>query len=408
VTARPSVVVTGLGAICALGDRPGDIFQALCDGRHPFAPPTLFAADVAPGYGVAEVPRFEAQQYMKTGNVRPLDRTGRLALVGVELALADSGWTTQLRASRPLGLILGTMFCSVRTICEFDRRAQQAGPEYASPMDFSNTVLNAAAGQVAIWQKLRGVNSTIASGAASGLHAVGYAMQLIKRGRADALVAGGAEEICYESFYGFYRAGRLAAQNGNGVPASAPFDTRRTGTMMGEGAAFLVTESEASARDRGATVLGRVLGFGSAYDPDTRSATSRSSDAMIAAISRALADADLPADAIGLVVTSASGSPRLDAREAGGVAAVLGAAVPLTAIKSMTGETLGASGPLQALTAFEAMRAGQLPGVAGLSQLDSSLRVNVSAATRPVRATRALVTALAPEGNCCAAVLAID
>lgn len=413
--------MTGLGAICALGDDPSQIHNALCEGRDGFAAPTIFPADTVPNQRVAEVPGFDTQKYIKSGNIRPLDRTGRLALVGVELALANSGWTVDLRLAKPLGLILGTMFCSVRTIGEFDRRAQQAGVEYASPMDFSNTVLNAAAGQVAIWQKLRGVNSTIATGAASGVHAIGYATQLIRSGRADALVSGGAEEICYESFYGSYRAGRLAAPNGTRVPV-APFDAHRSGTGMGEGAAFLVLEDEESARARGATVLARISGFGAGYDPDCLGSDPRQSrsavvwgqtpdnqrhSALAGAISRALADAGVTKGDIGFVVASASGSPHLDAREGAGIAEVVGGEVPVTALKSMTGEALGASGALQALTAVAALRGGRLPGVAGLASLDPAIPINASAQTRDIRASHALVTAIAPEGNCCAVVLSL-
>jgi 3-oxoacyl-(acyl-carrier-protein) synthase len=403
---RRSVAVTGCGAICALGDRPARIFDGLCAGRSPFAAPTLFARDVAPGVEVAEVPQFAADGYVQAGNIRPLDRTGRLALVGVELALADSGWSADLRRDRPLGLVLGTMFCSVKTIGEFDRRALQAGPGYVSPMDFSNTVLNAAAGQVAIWQKLRGVNSTIATGGTSGLHAIGYGSQLIQRSRADALLAGGAEEVCYESCYGFYRAGRLASANGDPRPRVAPFDAHRTGTLMGEGAAFFVLESEESARARHATVLARVLGFGSSYDPDARSSTTPT--ALAAAIRRAIADAGVTPEQIGVVVSSASGSPRLDAREAAGIASVLGPSVPVTAIKSMTGEALGASGALQVLTAIESLRSSRLPGVAGLVMLDPEITLNVSPDARHVKAEWALVTAVSAEGNCCAVVVGVE
>src|SRR5262249_19598300 len=150
-------------------------------------------------------------------------------------------------------------FCSVRTIGEFDRRAQKEGPEYASPLDFSNTVINAAAGQVAIWHSLRGVNSTIAAGAAAGLHAIGYATRLIRTGRAPALVAGGAEELCFESFLGFLNAGLLTREDAPG--AHVPFDARRSGCALGEGAAFLVLEDEAYASARGARIVGRIDGF---------------------------------------------------------------------------------------------------------------------------------------------------
>lgn len=410
MTNRRSVVVTGMGAICALGDQPSRIHESLCDGRAGFGAPTVFPADVAPGFHVAEVPGFNPQTYIKTGNVRPLDRTGRLALVGVNLTLADSGWTPELRAARPVGLILGTMFCSVRTIGEFDRRAQQAGVEYASPMDFSNTVLNAAAGQVAIWEKLRGINTTISSGGTSGVHAIGYALQMIRSGRADALIAGGAEEICYESFHGARQAGRLAPPNGSGAQPR-PFDAARSGTAMGEGSAFLALEAEEVAKERGARIIARVTGFGVAYDP-----TSRSSDALqphrestlAAAIGLALKGAGITAGDIGFVVSSASGSRDLDAREGVGIVKALGAGVPVTAIKSMTGDALGASGGMQAVTALESLRTGRLPGVSGLTQVDPAIGVDATAATRDVRARHALVTAIAPEGNCCAVVLSLN
>ena len=166
--------------------------------RRRYFPPTSSPGTSSPRSRTSRRRRIWAHR-----NIRPLDRTGRLAAVGVELALADAPWPAAERRARGIGLILGTMFCSVRTIGEFDRRAQQAGPEYASPLDFSNTVLNAAAGQVAIWHGLPGVNTTIASGAVSGLHAIGYAATLIRTGRASVLVAGGAEEVCFESCYGF-------------------------------------------------------------------------------------------------------------------------------------------------------------------------------------------------------------
>ena len=405
---RRHVVVTGMGAICRLGDHPHAMYEALCGGTSAFAAPTLFSGDVAPGHHVAEIRDFAAPQYVKTGNVRPLDRTGRLALVGVELALADSAWTVERRAAQPVGLILGTMFCSVRTIAEFDRRAQQAGPEYASPMDFSNTVLNAAAGQVAIWQKRRGVNTTITAGATSGLHAIGYAAQLIRSGRADVLIAGGAEEVCYESFYGFYRAGRLAPPDGDRPGPVAPFDVARTGTAMGEGAAFLVLEAEDTARARGAQILARVTGFGNAFDPDMHGPPRPRRSVLAGAIAHALGDAGITAGDIGAVVSSASGSPLLAALEGAGLGDAVGAAVPVTAIKGLTGETLGASGALQAVVAIEALRSGRLPGVAGLSRLDPALPLTVSAEARPLRAARALVTTIAPEGNTCAVVLAVD
>ena len=273
-------------------------------------------------------------------------------------------------------------------------------------MDFSNTVLNAAAGQVAIWQRLRGVNTTIAAGSASGLQALGYAAQLIRTGRADVLVAGGAEEICFESFYGFVRAGRLA-HDGTGVACAGPFDAARQGATLGEGAAFLVLEAEDVAVARGARILGRIVGTANGYDPDAWAGTA-SSPALARTINRALRDAAIEVADLGAVAASANGGPILDQREAAAIEATVGRHTPVTAIKSMTGETLGASGALQAMTALQSLRAGRLPGVAGLQNLNPAIHLAVAPATCPIHASRALVTALTPEGNCAALVLAVD
>ena len=319
----------------------------------------------------------------------------------------DSGWTPEARAGYAVVLVLGTMFCSVKTIGEFDRRAQGAGPEYASPMDFSNTVLNAAAGQVAIWHQLRGVNTTVAAGAVSGLHALGYAMQLISRGRADAIVAGGVEELCFESFHGFRRAGLLAAPVDGAAGCAVPFDARRSGMALGEGAAFLVLEAAEAAEARGARPAGRIEGFAAGYDPRPDAERPDGGNSLAAVIQRALQQAAIDATGIGAVVSSASGSPALDRREAAAIKCGTGGVTPVTAIASALGSTLGAAGALQAIVALESLRSGQVPGTAGLEQLDPAIDLPVAAAAQPVAGTRALVTAAAREGNCCALVLGL-
>jgi 3-oxoacyl-[acyl-carrier-protein] synthase II len=401
---KPGVVITGYGVLCALGDRASDIHQALCEGRSGLSEGTVIAAEVTGGRLVGEVRDFDPKKYLGEKNSRPLDRTGRFAAVAVGLALADSGGGTAGTPEQPAGLVVGTMFSGVRTIGEFDRRAQSAGPEYASPLDFSNTVLNAAAGQVAIWHKLSGVNSTIAAGAASGLRAVGYATELIRDGRASVLIAGGVEELCFESFQGFLGAGRLC---GPGQAAtSLPFATGRSGVSLAEGGAFLVLEAEEGARARGAKILGRVQGFSSGFDPMPRSEPS-DADGLAAAIARALDEAGVASGSLAAVAASASGSPAEDAREALGLRAAVGNGVPVTAIKSMTGEALGASGPLSAIVLLESLRTGRLPGVTGLVERDPDVDLNVRTSVTAISGASGLVTAVTPEGDCAALVIGV-
>src|ERR1044071_10046084 len=206
---RNRVVITGMSVISSLGDSPARLRSSLCQGLSGIKPIELFSPA---GFGCplgGEITSFDAQKYLGRRNLRPLDRTSRLVASAAQLALDDSGWSESMRQNEEVGLVLGTMFCSVHTISEFDRRALEAGPRYASPMDFSNTVINAAAGQTAILHNLRGINSTISSGITSGLQAIAYATEVIRSGRAHAVLAGGADEMCFESFYGFDRAGGL-------------------------------------------------------------------------------------------------------------------------------------------------------------------------------------------------------
>src|SRR5438876_1528909 len=185
------VVITGAGVISSLGDSPAKLHTALCEGRAGLRQIQLFSTQGLACHLGGEIASFSPKNYLGERNFRPLDRTSQLVAATAQMALDDSGWTAEMRSENEVGLVLGTMFCSVHTISQFDRRALAAGPAYASPMDFSNTVINAAAGQTAIWHNLRGVNSTIAAGSVSGLQAIIYAAELIRTGRARAILAGG-------------------------------------------------------------------------------------------------------------------------------------------------------------------------------------------------------------------------
>jgi len=403
---RRRVVVTGAGVISPLADSPAGLHAALCAGRSAIKPIELFPTEGIGCRQAGEIRPFEPRDYLGECNLRPIDRTSRLLLIAAQGALAAGGWTPALRARREVGLALGTTFCSVRTIAEFDRRGLQLGPAHASPLDFANSVINAAAGQTAIWHNLRGVNSTISAGEASGLQAMAYAADLIRGGRAEALLAGGAEELCFESFLGYYRAGRLCGSTGGREEFAIPFDARRNGFALAEGAALLMLEEAEAAAARGAAVAAEVLGYGSGF------AASREDDAITAvsrAVRLALDDAGVAPDDIDLLSASASGSVDVDRWEALGVAAALGsraAGLPVTAVKSMLGEAMGASSALQAVALLGTLDDGVLPGISGLESCEEGFPLaGAVAENRRIQARRALLTAVGADGHCCALVL---
>jgi 3-oxoacyl-(acyl-carrier-protein) synthase len=370
----------------------------------------LFPTEGIGCHQAGEIRPFDAQSYLPDRNLRPIDRTSRLLLVAAGQALGASGLGAAA-ADREIGLVLGTTFCSVRTIAEFDRRNLQLGPSYASPFDFANSVINAAAGQTAIWYGLRGLNSTISAGAASGLAALGYATDQIRGGRAAALLAGGAEELCFESFFGHYQAGRLcgspASKGGDGGEFPIPFDSRRNGFALAEGAALVMLEDAGAAAGRGAPVLAEVLGHGSGFDPLATEASA------VRAVSRAvriaLEDAGLEAGHLDAWSAGANGSVDGDRWEAMGVAAALGARaadLPVTAVKSMLGEALGASGGLQIVALLGTLGSGTLPGILGLERTEASFPLAAAGSgARSVRVRRALVTALSADGHAWAMIV---
>jgi len=403
------VVITGIGVISPLGDSPVALHTALCEGRSSLQPITLFNTDGMVCKQAHALASFTPAIYLGKKNLRALDRTSQLVTAAATLALDQSGWSTEMRRQNEVGLVLGTMFCSVHTISEFDRRGLTLGPNYVSPMDFANTVINAAAGQAAIWHDLRGVNSTIAGGITSGLHALAYATELIRSGQATALLAGGAEELCFESFCGFERAGLLCGARHGAEECPIPFDARRNGFTLGEGTALLMLEDADLATARGAPVLAEIKGHGSAYDLSRGTVSQKAVDAIARAMRLALQDAQMHPGDIACLSASANGSVLTDRHEAQAVAVVCKGGVsdlPVTAVKSMLGETLGASGAMQTVALLAAMRDDVLPGIRHLEQVEEDFPLHrVSPYNQRVQVRNGLINSVGLDGNCCSLVI---
>jgi 3-oxoacyl-[acyl-carrier-protein] synthase II len=399
-------VITGTGIISPLGDSRDALQRALCAGQTALKPVQKFDASGIEPPLAGEIVDFDPAAYLGPRNLRPLDRTSGLLTSAAKLALADSGWTAELLFEREAGLVVGTMFCSARTISQFDVRALKEGPSRASPLDFANTVISAAAGQTAIWHKLCGVNSTISAGSTSGLRAIAYATDLIRNGRATVLLAGGVEELCYETLYGFYKSGALCNSPGRDRPRPIPFDRRRNGFFVAEGAALLVLEEAEFAAERGATVLGEIKGHGSAFDGGSRSRPDGHSEAcsssIVQAMQIALTDSGLTSADVQAVSASANGS-RVDAGEAAALAETFNGratGLPLTAVKGMLGEGLGAGGAMQTIGVVEAIHSRMLPGIAGLEEPEAIPPAWYGETPREVAINNALINSVGLDGNC--------
>jgi len=400
------VAITGAGVITSLGDSPATLHSSLCNGQVASCPANGDHQAGLVRRQSGSIGAFDPEVYLKGKPLRPLDRTGRIVAAAAKLALEHSGWSQERLRNHEVGLALGTMFCSVHTISEFDRCGLTTGPSFVSPMDFANTVLNAAAGQTAIWHGLRGINSTIASGATSGLMALGYAADLIRYGGHTALLAGGADEFCFESFCGFERAGLLCKSDADGE-LPVPFSVHRTGFTLSEGAALLMLEEWEAAIERGATILGEIRGHASAFDPATGAACGP--EAIARAMSAALRDSGLHPERIDCISASANGSVCADRNEAVAINACFnghGDSVPVTAIKSMLGEALGASGALQAVDLLQTIATGVLPGIRGLEQHEPEMpALRFCRHSSEIKSHAGLVNSVGFDGNACSLVI---
>jgi 3-oxoacyl-[acyl-carrier-protein] synthase II len=407
---KKRVVVTGVGAISALGDDPATLHQALCLGGSAIGPITRFDWQNLPAAWGAEIKDFDAKRYLGEVNLRPLDRTSQFAVSGAQRALESSGWTTEMREVAEMELALGTMFCSVRTNTQFDRAALISGPKHIKPLDFANTVINSATGQTAIWHHLRGASMTVSAGATSGVQAIQYAARRVALGWSRAVLVGGVEELCFETWYAFAQSGHLADSGGNG--GSTPFSRGRTGFFPGEGSGYLVLEDSDAATARGATVLAEITGYGSSYDP-TRGANEDSAVAAgVRAIKTALETAAIAPEIIGCISASGNGSAAGDRVEACALREIFGARlalIPAFALAAALGETFGASGLLQTIALIESARRGQITPTHGVEDYDETLpTLALSGSLRNASFEHGLVMSNGFDGSTAAVIIAVS
>ena len=393
------VVVTGAGVISAAGAGVEEFERNLYAGCSGVGPSPLLGETAI----AAEVRNFNPQTWLGNKGIRVLDRSARLLSVAAHMALTSTGLQQQEAGEGDpnLGLVCGTMFGSVHSITSFDWSGVTDGPAYVNPMEFPNTVINSPAGQAAIKHKLRGVNSTISAGLVSGLYAIHYAAEFLRFGRATALLAGGVEELCEESFFSFGKVGVLSKSG-----ALRPFSPDRDGAVLGEGSALWMLETAESAQARGAKPLLEILGFGAAHDAhDIRTYRVRAEGAT-SAIEQALSAAQTSPESIGCIIAGASGSRAGDEMELNALRNIFGARldkIPVCAPKAAFGEALGASGALCALTAGLALSKQTVPPTAGFVSAEPGLRL--SAAPQPIEGGCALVNCFGCDGNNAALIL---
>jgi 3-oxoacyl-[acyl-carrier-protein] synthase II len=367
VTSDRRVVVTGLGAVTSLGNGIEPFWKNIVDGRSGIS--LIERVDVSdiPTKIAAEIKDFDIEQYMSRKDARRHDRSSQLFWVATKEALEDAGISyaeddpEALRA----GVVAGTGIGGVETFEQQFEILKDRGPTRMSPTGIAMIISNMAGGNVSIDFNLYGPNSTVVTACAASANAIGDAAEVIKRGAADVMVAGGGEaSITRFAVGGFSQARALSTNNDDPDGASRPFDLDRDGFVMGEGAAVLILEEYEHAKARGARIYGELVGYGMSADGYHITLPRPGGAGAARAMQAALEDAGLDPGDLDYINAHGTSTPANDKTETAAIKLALGDAaysVPVSSTKSMTGHLLGAAGAIESVVCLLAIRDGVIP-----------------------------------------------
>jgi beta-ketoacyl-acyl-carrier-protein synthase II len=357
------VVVTGLGAVTPVGNTAPETWRAAVDGKSGIDFIRAFDADGLPVRVAAEVKDFDPAGLANPKELRRLDRNVLLALQAGKEAVADAN----LNGYDPtrVGILFGSAIGGFIGIMEQAETMRDRGPDRVSPYFIPNVLVDAASGQLAISLGIKGPNYAPVSACATGSHAVGEGAELIRRGDADAILAGGTEACIHPLILAGFTAMRgLAAEEEDPPKASRPFDATRAGFVMGEGACVLVLEELESAQARGAQIYAEVLGYGTSNDAYHMAAPEPEAVGVGVMMKAALDRAGVDPEQVGYINAHGTSTPLGDAAETKAIKDVFGDhahRLAVSSTKSVMGHCFGAAGAIEAMMCVLAVRDGVLP-----------------------------------------------
>ncbi|MEO3811806.1 beta-ketoacyl-ACP synthase II [Sphaerisporangium sp. B11E5] len=372
---RIRVVVTGLGATTPLGGDVASTWSGLLAGRSGVAPLTDEWVDSVPV-------RFAARAAVEPGEVLPrpevrrLDRAEQFALIAAREAWADAG--SPKVASDRLGVVVGSGIGGITTILDAYDAFREKGWKRLSPYIVPMLMPNGSAGWIGIeFGATAGVHATV-SACATGAESIGYAIQMIRSGRADVVVAGGTEAAIHPLNVASFAAMRaMSTRNDEPERASRPWDRGRDGFVLGEGSGIIVLESEEHARARGARVYAVAAGVGYSADAHHIAQPDPTGAGIISATRQVLEDSGLTGQDIKHVNAHATSTPAGDVVEAVAIQEIIGDHPLVTATKSMTGHLLGGAGGIESVFTIKALYDRVVPATVNLEDLDDGVEVDI-------------------------------
>ena len=404
MTQSRRIVITGVGAVTPIGNDVTAMWDAARAGRSGVAPIGRWDASAFETTFAAEVRDFDPAATVGRKEARRMDRYSQFAVAAAREAAATAGLVIGDGESDRVGALIATAIGGLETVEEGMQTLLERGPSRVSPFFMPMMLPNMASGNVAIAVGARGPNYAPVSACASAAHAIGEAAEIIRRGDADVMFAGGSEApVTRLSVAEFGAMGALSRRNDDPARASRPFDAGRDGFVLGEGGAVLVLETAERALARGAAILGEVTGYAMTDDAHHLVQPGPGGEGAARAMTLALRNAGLRPDQIDYVNAHGTSTPLNEKLETAAMRTAFGEALarmPVSSTKSMTGHLLGAAGAIEAVICLMAMRDGVIPPTINYQQSDPECDLDVVPnQARPAEMTHVMSNSLGFGGH---------
>jgi len=409
---RTRVVVTGTGALCALGHSVGEIWTALIAGKTGIDTITRFDPAIFSTSFAAEVRDVPVDDLLGRKQARRMDRFTQFAVIAARQAVAQSGLDVAAIPER-VGVVIGSALAGFETFANATETMLTFGPRRVSPFAVPMTIPNMAPGTVAIDIGAKGPAFAHASAFASGAHAIGEGMRMIQDGRADAILAGGAEApITRLALAAFASMGSLSRRNDAPRRAVRPFDADRDGCAIGEGAGVLLLEDRDHALARDANILAEITGYCATADAFHEVQLAPGGEGIARAMRGAMAEAKLQPSGIGYLNAHGTATVMNDAYETLAIKTAFGdaaAKLPISSTKAMSGHLLGAAGGLEAIISIQALREGILPPTINLESTDPACDLDyIAGVSRDLRVQAVMSNSMGFGGHNVSLVFVAD
>lgn len=371
---RPRVVITGLGAVTPVGNTIPTMWENLINGRSGIARITHFDPSPFETQIAGEVKNFSPEDFMDRREVRRSDRYLHYAVAATREAVVDAGLDFKRERLERVGVIIGSAIGGVETLLENYDKMKERGPNRVSPFFLPAMIADTAGAQIAIDYGLEGPSYAPISACATGANAIGEGAEMIRRGAADVVIAGGSEaSVIPIAFAGFNVMRAISTRNDDPATACRPFDATRDGFVIGEGCGIVILESEEHACARGARIYAEMAGYGTTIDGFHLAAPREGGRGMQMAMRLALEDAQATIRDVNYINAHGTGTELNDVTETEAIKGVFGEAaydLAISSTKSMTGHMMGAAGAVEGIVCVKAIETGIVPPTINLHTPD--------------------------------------